>query len=107
MQLNINDRVVKTYFGVKGEYKERQFAQYYYYSPTKIQPDSIKITFTNDEFDNIYNDRNLILDRINIDGKNYETENPNTKFTPLSENNNCLAANLQTEWALCNGSFKF
>lgn len=90
MQLSINNKLIKTYYGVRGNNNEN-FAQYYYYSPTKINPKSVKISYVNDEYSSQNNDRNLIIDKINIDGIDYQTED----------------TLLQSEWLLTNSSVNY
>lgn len=107
MQLTINDKIVKTFYGVQGDISNRLFSQYYFYLPTKIIPANVRITFLNDEFSSSNNDRNLIIDKINIDGKDYETEDQSVIFTPTAENNQCRSGSTQNEWLQCTGFINY
>ncbi len=107
MQLTLNNKIAKTYYGVQGDSKNRLFSQYYFYLPTKIIPANVKIAFLNDEFNSPENDRNLIIDKINIDGRDYETEDKSVIFTPNGENNQCKSGQVQNEWLQCTGFINF
>ncbi|MDQ3099188.1 MAG: carbohydrate binding domain-containing protein [bacterium] len=91
MQLSINNRIVKTYYGVHRDTPNDQYAQYYYYASTKITPKNVKIIFPNDEYQDQQHDRNLVVDKINIDGIDYQTEDSKSR----------------TEWLLTNGFFSY
>ncbi len=103
IKVSINNKILHNYYGVQGDLRNRQFAQYYFYAPTKINPASVKITYINDEYTSDQLDRNLVIDKINIDGKDFETENTAT----FSSSENCASGKLQSEWILCNGDVTF
>lgn len=83
---------------------------YSYESADTITADQIKIEFVNDVFDpQSGQDRNLIVDRIVVDGKTFETEHPSTFSTgtwnPI--NNAAVPGNWQSEWLHSNGILRF
>ncbi len=76
MQLRIRGEVVKTWNNVGGNPFARQFQSFEYRAANTVLPDDIQVAFTNDAFVFGTPDRNLTVDRISIDGVNYETEAP-------------------------------
>ncbi|MDQ3239242.1 MAG: carbohydrate binding domain-containing protein [bacterium] len=104
MQLYVKDKLTKTYFSVQGNPYDRQFAQFYYYSPVKITPNQIKLTYTNDNYTDQQNDRNLIVDRIEIDDTIFESESISKVMDP---NQAAECRNDNSEWILCNSSTQF
>jgi hypothetical protein len=108
MQLILGGRVVKTFTNVTGA--ARGFSEYTYTIPVpvKITPDQVRVSFTNDLYRGVGNDRNLIVDRINIDGVNYQSEGNTVYSTGTWTNaNGCSAGRRQTEWLVCNGYFEY
>lgn len=81
MRLWIGDQVVETWNNVGGNYSQRDFNTYSYISPTKVNPDEIRVEFTNDGIASSGQDRNLRVDAISIDGRRWETESPTTFST--------------------------
>ncbi len=81
MRLWIGDQVVQTWNNIGGNYSQRSFNTYTYISSTKINPDEIRVEFTNDGNTASGQDRNLRVDAIAIDGRRWETESPTTFST--------------------------
>jgi glucose/arabinose dehydrogenase len=80
MQLLIDNEVVQTWNNIGGNAYAGQFVAYSYQSNTNLGLDRIRIAFTND----LYNppiDRNLRIDRIEINGVAYQTEAPTVYST--------------------------
>lgn len=108
MKLIVNDQVVLEAFGVRGNPSLRRFVKYTYYSPVKVNPNQIKIKFTNDSYKPPYEDRNLMVDKINVDGIDYQTEAPTTySIGSWNQSNSCAPGYKQSEWLHCNGEFKY
>jgi hypothetical protein len=109
MEILINNAVVKTVFGVQGNPSKRQFMEYKYDAPTQLTASQVKINFTNDETNGPDNkDRTLTIDKINLDGTDYETEKP-TVYSQGGESttNSCKVGFKKTETLICTGYFKY
>lgn len=97
MELRINDLIVQTW-SVTGILQE-----YGYNHPAIVVANQIKVVFTNDAWTDA--DRNLFVDRINLNGVNYQSESPTT-YTHYY-NPGCASGYLLTEWLWCNGFFQY
>ncbi|MBI4084777.1 MAG: hypothetical protein HY431_02625, partial [Candidatus Levybacteria bacterium] len=97
MELRINDSIVQTW-SVTGTIQE-----YSYNHPTIVVANQIKVAFTNDAWTDA--DRNLFVDRINLNGVNYQSESPTT-YTHYY-NPGCASGYLLTEWLWCDGFFQY
>ena len=81
MELQIGGTTVATFHNVGGDAYGGQF-ETFTYDVDGIDANQVRIAFTNDLFDSENNiDRNLRVDRINIDGTNYQTEAPSVFST--------------------------
>ncbi|TWU02788.1 DUF4347 domain-containing protein [Stieleria varia] len=77
MSLQIDGRTVASWSNLT-----TQSAAFSVVSARPIQADSVRVVFTNDQYDpNEGVDANLIVDRIEIDGVVYETESPDVYST--------------------------
>ena len=75
-----------------------------------ITADQIKIRFTNDSFDPITGaDRNLIVDKIALDGVDFQTEHPSTFSTATfqSETSAIIPGFWQADYLSTDGYFQF
>ncbi|MEM7126669.1 MAG: putative Ig domain-containing protein [Chloroflexota bacterium] len=74
-----------------------------------VTTDHIRIEFTNDGRDPITNaDRNLIVDKITVDGTPYETEAANVEGKGVWNGLNCsVVAFHQDQMLACNGYFQY
>jgi hypothetical protein len=107
MQLLINDKVVWTFLDVEGNYKKREFVEFSYKHRSKLTPKEVKIAFTND-YVWFFWDRNLYVEKINIDGVDYLTKSPGSYSTGnWSFFKGCYSGNTQKEALRCNGYFSF
>lgn len=107
VELLINDIKVQTFYWVAGNPYNREFVQLNYLHPDKVHPEQVSLRFINDAT-NAFEDRNLIIDRITIDGVEYQTESPSTYSTGTwSSDNGCQSGNKQSEWLHCNGFVQF
>jgi glucose/arabinose dehydrogenase len=73
MQLLIDNRVVNTWDNVGGNAATRQFNVYNFAWNDHLTPDRVRVAFTNDFYAPPM-DRNLLVDRIEIDGIAIQTE---------------------------------
>ncbi len=99
-----NWKTVKTFTNVTS-----LLNQLVYQHPTLIQPQDIRIRFTNDRYlPKKGQDRNLYIDKINLDGVDIETER-NTTFSTgsWSSQNGCGDGFKRSEWLHCNGYFEY
>lgn len=80
MELRIDDQIVQTWNNVGGNPANRQFLAFQYNGASNVNPDRIRIGFTNDLFVDPF-DRNLVIDRIVVDGTTYQTEAPTVYST--------------------------
>ena len=107
LDLRINDVVVKTFEHVGGDASNRQFQQLTFDTPQNITAGEVRLEFTNDLFrpeDGF--DRNIVIDRIVVDGVTFETESPSTFSTGVFKDGGVTDPGfLQTETLNINGSF--
>ena len=107
LDLRINDVVVSTFENVGGDASNRQFQQLTFDTPQNISAGEVRLEFTNDLFrpeDGF--DRNIVIDRIVVDGVTFETESPSTFSTGVFRDGGVTDAGfLQTETLNINGSF--
>ena len=102
-----------TFNGVRGDFSSRTFVQYTYTHTTKVLPNQVRVVFTNDYWGNSFDDdRNLFVDRINIDGLDYQSEAAATFVTGALSSGatnglQCTSGNLKTERLECNGYFQY
>ena len=98
MNLWIDDQIVETW--VVGKTLE----VFQFETPDTITADQVKIEFANDAvFAKIRFDRNLRVDKIQIDGRNYETESSDVFVKELGTNSGFK----QTEYLFRDGFFEF
>ena len=103
MQLQIDGTVVQTWNNVGGNYIARQFQTYVYNSPSTVSADQIRVAFVNDA-----SGRNLRVDKIDVDGNEYEAEDPSVFSTGTWKSaTGCAPGNKQSEELHCNGYFEF
>lgn len=103
MDILINDQVVKTVTAVAGDADAGTFIQQSYTHPSKINPEMVKIAYTNDTSGS---ERGLRIDKIVIDGITYQTEATTTLSTG-TWNTSCAPGYKLSEWLHCNGSFSY
>jgi hypothetical protein len=100
MDILIDDKKVKTYTvsGIKTDYN--------YVHPNALNAEQIKVRFSNDYYQPP-DDRNLFVDKITLNGFNYQTE-ANTTYSIGSWNNEgCSPGFKKSEWLSCNGYFHY
>jgi hypothetical protein len=110
MQLVLAGKIAKSFSNINGNPFVRPFREYTYTIPVpvKITPDQVRVAFTNDYYGGSGQDRNLIVDKINIDGVDYQSE-ASTVFSTGSWDpaNGCSPGKKQTEWLVCNGYLEY
>ena len=75
LDLLIDGQVVQTIFNVGGDASTRDFQRFTFHTDQAVTPGNIGIRFSNDAFDpSIGLDRDLIVDRIAVDGVSVEAE---------------------------------
>lgn len=108
MQLLINEQVVETWDNVAGDPSNRVFRSFTF-DADGISADSIRIAFTNDLYDpGAGIDRNLVVDRIEVDGVTFETEDPSVFSTGTYRSADGLVPGFRERETLHgNGYFQF
>jgi peroxidase len=81
MSLQIDGVTVKTWENVGGNAKERKFETFTYEHSSPVTADRVRVVFNNDYYDPGIKDRNLYIDRIEIDGTKFETEDKSVLST--------------------------
>ncbi len=107
MKLYINNIDVKTWGNIQGNPNNREFLTFTHTVENKPTAEQIKVEFTNDN-GNSQEDRNLRVDKVVIDGVEYQTESPSTFSTGMwVQGKDCTSGNYQTEWLFCGGYFTY
>ncbi|HYX33231.1 MAG TPA: carbohydrate-binding domain-containing protein, partial [Oligoflexus sp.] len=99
MRLLVNDVAVATWADIKGSPALRQFQTFTYSHPKTVAIDSIKVEFVNDS--GAGGARNLMVDKVSLDGKNHHTE------AETSYSTSCQSGYQKTEWLYCNGTVTY
>ncbi|HYX32270.1 MAG TPA: carbohydrate-binding domain-containing protein, partial [Oligoflexus sp.] len=99
MRLLVDDVPVATWTDIKGSPALRQFQTFTYNHPKTVAIDSIKVEFVNDS--GTGGARNLIVDKVSLDGKNHHTE------AETSYSTSCQSGYQKTEWLYCNGTVAY
>lgn len=103
MELFINNESVALFYGITSQQKK-----YIYKHPLKISPEMVRIKFINDLNDKINRqDRNLKVNKIVIDGVEYQTEDQSTYSVGTWSPGGCGAGYIGSEWLYCNGEFVY
>jgi len=109
LDLLIDGQVVQTFFNVGGDASTRSFERLTFDTNQTITPGNIGIRFANDAFDpSIGLDRDLIVDRIVVDGVTVEAEDPSTQSTGIFADGRLTGPGFfQTEVLNVNGTLTF
>ena len=84
LDIFINQQYVTTFNNVGGDVDQRDFVQLTFETDQQLSPGDIGIAFGNDLFDAATGlDRNLLVDRIVVDGVTVQTEDPSTFSTGI------------------------
>jgi len=108
MQLMINGQIVRSYASVQGDPANRKFIQYRYVSPTPVTINQIRVALANDWQEGTW-DKDLLVDKVVLDGVAYETEASSTLSTgTASAASDCVVPGYkESEWMHCNGYFAY
>ncbi|WP_342190392.1 carbohydrate-binding domain-containing protein [Stieleria varia] len=108
LALQIDEQTVAEFSGIGGDVETRTFEQYSFENASPVTADQIRVLFTNDLVD-LSGDRNLLIDRIEIDGVAFETEDDSTFSTGLWNplNQAAVPRFAQSEWLYTNGFFEY
>lgn len=109
MEILLGNSVIKTVYGVQGDPVKRDFMMYSYFQPTKINSKDVRVRFVNDMYDaSTGDDRNLVVDKIVVDGVDYQTENNRVQSSGTWTNGKgCTTGNYSSEWLMCGGEFVY
>lgn len=84
VDLFINGQYETTFFNVGGNIDDRTFESFIFETDRQLTPGNIGVAFGNDFFDSHSAfDRNLVVDRIVVDGVTVQTEDPTTFSTGI------------------------
>ncbi|MFK8112100.1 MAG: DUF4347 domain-containing protein, partial [Rubripirellula sp.] len=107
MELQIDGKTVATFNDVGGDPSGRQFNRFDY-DAAGIKADQIRVLFTNDQYAPEQGiDRNLVVDRVVIDGVTYESESDSTFSTGTWTGGAIEPGNHQSETLHSNGYFQY
>ncbi len=108
MNLQINGQEVSRWPRVAGDASNGRFVEMTYRARGLVSADQVRVGFLND-FYALPIDYNLRVDKIIIDGVEYETEAPSTLSTGsyVAANNAVTTGYWQSEWLNSNGYFQF
>ena len=100
MELRIDGQAVKSWTNVGGNANARSFVAYEYEVDGTVSASQVRVAFTNDDQAN----RDLRIDKIEVDGVAYPSEAPTTYSTGTwTADNGCDEDYKQSEWLHCNG----
>ena len=84
LDIFINGQYETTFFDVGGDVDQRDFVRFVYETDQDLTPGDVGVAFGNDAFDAATGlDRNLLVDRIVVDGVTVQTEDPSTFSTGI------------------------
>ena len=108
LDLFIDGQFVTTFNDVGGDVGSRDFVELQFDTDQVLSPGRIGVAFGNDFFDpQTGEDRNLLVDRIVVDGLSVETEDPSTRSTGIFRNGFTGPGNFETELFNINAIFTF
>ena len=106
LDIFVNGQYETTFHHVGGDVSSRSFVKLTYTTDQTLTPGDIGVAFGNDFFDPVTGlDRNLLVDRIVVDGVEVQTEDPSTFGTGVYRNGGVAApGNLETEFININAN---
>lgn len=108
MELWIGGERVQAWSDIGGNASDRQFVRFDFNAASVVNIDDVQIRFTNDLFVNDGEvDRNLRIDRIEIDGTVFQTEAPNVFSTGTWQNGSATPGFKQDETLHVDGYFQY
>lgn len=107
LDLVIKGQVAATFTNIRGNPEARNFETRSYVYTGVLQASDIRLQFTND-IASATEDRNVRVDKINLNGIDYQTESPNvTSVGSWDSGAGCGIGNKQSEWLHCAGYFQY
>lgn len=107
LEVNVKGQKVQTLTNIVGDTTKRQFMEFIYSQDNPMSPKDITLNFVNDDA-NATEDRNVMVDKINIDGIDYQTEDISTvSLGSWDSLNGCNIGNKKSEWLHCTGYFSY
>lgn len=108
MELWLQGTQAKSWTNIGGAADSGQFVAYQYTATSPVAPDDVQIHFRNAQWDPSQGiDSNLRVDRITIDGVEYQTEAPNVYSTGTWQNGGITPGFKESEWLHVNGYFEY
>ena len=106
--LIINNQLVETFDDVGGDTETRDFQQFTVHTDSPVSADQVQVEFINDTANGDY-DRNLLIDKIVVDGQAFQTEADSTLSTGLIKDDGSFSGEgfFETELLNVNGTFSF
>jgi hypothetical protein len=103
MELVVNEKPVRKFIA------EASLGEYTYMHPVGVSHEQVKIKFLNDAYIFLLGqDRNLKIDKISINGDDYETESPAVySVGTWSSENGCESGHKDSEWLKCGGYVQY
>ncbi|MEM6469381.1 MAG: carbohydrate-binding domain-containing protein [Planctomycetota bacterium] len=109
MELQIDGEAVQSWSNVGGDFSLREFESFTYETAATVAASQVRVGFVNDGTDVNGADRNLVVDRIEIDGRAFEAEDDSTFATGTwnPDNNATVPGFREDEWLHANGFLQF
>ncbi len=102
MTLSVNSEFVATWIGPGGSIPDRQFNRFTYVHDGPVNAHNVEVHFLNDD-----GPGDLLVDKIVIAGRTFETEDPTTWVQGGWNGSTCTSGNMQTELLPCSGFFQY
>ena len=94
--------------GQAGDLAARNFTEFTFVTSGTVSPNDVRVSFLNDSFDPVtQTGRDLAIDRIEIDGVIFETEDPSVFSTGSYSDAGLVPGFLETEILQTNGYFQY
>ncbi len=107
MQLVVKGKSEAIWSNVKGDPYRGDVVEFVYTYLGNVAARDIQIQYTNDAYENPRSDRNLYVDRINVNGRDYMADAANTYSTGVYNGAGCSPGFYKSKWLSCNGYFQF
>ena len=108
LDIFINGQLETSFFSVGGDVEQRDFVRLVFETDQNLTTGDVGIGFSNDAFDpSIGLDRNLLVDRIVVDGVTAQTENPSTFSTGIYRDGLTGPGFFETEFFNINAVFTY
>ena len=102
----LNDAPVSVFTNVRGNPDANQYLEFTYNASKRLSNETIKLRFSNDAGIN-GEDRNLKIDKLVVDGKEYLSEQMYSVGTWTQQSGNCAGGFKNSKWLHCNGYFEY